>query len=157
MIGAEVDIAVDEADPALDVGRIFVRPGEERAVDVVAGAAEGAVSAGIPVLSKEGRIAAIFPGHVEAEPLVEFVAHTTADERRALEVVVEDLEVVELEELTRDVVDVRIGAADEAPDVPGPSASDARRLNDWRWWRKAKICGGGPCRLAQDQSKADEN
>src|SRR5262249_49321644 len=144
-----------QADPTLDVGGVFVGAGQERAVGVVAGTAEGAVAAGKPVLSEEGRIPAVFAGHVEAKPPIDLVANAQTKERRALDVVMEDVEVVELEKLRVDAVDVRIGGADEALEVPGAVATHARR--GWRRRRKAKIGGGGTCRLAQDQGKRDND
>ena len=63
--------------------------------------------------------------------------------------------IVELEFLGEDVADLWIGHADEALEVPGPRAADARfRL---RRRRKAEICGGGSCRLAQNQGKSNDD
>ena len=62
---------------------------------VVGDPAEGAVAARISVLGEEGGPAAIFPRHVEAQPGIELVADTNAEQRRVLDVVMEDLEVVE--------------------------------------------------------------
>jgi hypothetical protein len=46
--------------------------------------------------AKKARTAAIFAGHIEAEPRIELIADAKAEQRRVLDVLVEELEVVEL-------------------------------------------------------------
>jgi hypothetical protein len=135
------------------VGARIERTGAKGRSDVVE-----AIAAGIAVLTKEGRIAAIFAGDVEAQPAVELVADAAAHKWRALDVLVEDLEVVELEKLARDVADHRIGAADEASEVPRARATDARSGCVQRGrWQKAKIGGINRPGLAENQSKSDDD
>ena len=157
VIGAEIDIGVREPDPALDVGRVFVGAWIEIAWDIRVDTIE-AIATGISVLTKEGRIAAIFAGDVETQPAVELVADAPADKRRALDVLVKDLKVVELEKFARDVADHRIGAADEASEVPRARATDARSGCVQRGRRQMpKIGGMGRRTLAENQSKCDDD
>src|SRR5262245_35447233 len=69
--GAEVDIGVDESDPLRLAGPVVV----------------GEVVAGVEVAVErvETGLAAIFAGHVSAEPAVPLIADASAVERRAVE------------------------------------------------------------------------
>jgi hypothetical protein len=74
------------------------------------------------------------------------VAEAQPEQRRSLDVVVVDGEVVGPELLVEDAADTRIGHADKALEVPGAYAADARL--GLRRRRKAEIRGAGRCRLA---------
>src|SRR6185503_3087826 len=71
--GAEIDIGVGEAEPALDIGGIFVG---------AAASADGKVTAstGIFVMEEEGSVAAIFSGQVEAEIMAGIVAEADTEQ-----------------------------------------------------------------------------
>jgi hypothetical protein len=99
---------------------------------------------------KDG-LSAIFPGEIEAQPLVHLVADAAAEQGRALDVLMEDLEVVRLEELGADVVDMRVRRANKALDVSGARAAGAGSLDLNGWRRKTEIRGGCHSCLAEDQ------
>ena len=88
MPGAEIDIGVEQPDPGLDVGGVFV------GASAIVGR-KAAIGAGILVVGEKHSAAAIFAGDVEAEPMTGVVAEADAEQRRALDVLVEDDEVVE--------------------------------------------------------------
>ena len=154
MPGAEIDIGIGEADPALDIGRVFVSARQEGFILEVALNVKGAVTAWIFIIGEEYGAAAIFAGDIEAEIMAGVVAETEAPERRALDILFEDDEVVELEFLGEDVADIGIGGPDEALEVLRAGAADAGlRLRR----RKAEICGVSRCRLAQNQGKSNDD
>jgi hypothetical protein len=72
--GGKIDIGVGQADPALDVGGIFVGARQERAVGISAGDAVRTGAARIAVLGAEQRLAPIFAGGIEAQPRVPLIA-----------------------------------------------------------------------------------
>lgn len=65
-------------------------------------------------MRNEQGVAAIFTGHVEAQPGIELVADTDTEERRALDAFMFDDEIVVLEGLGGNVADHRVGGPDEA-------------------------------------------
>jgi hypothetical protein len=68
--GAEIDIGIGKANPALDVGGVFIGAG----VLVIK-----AASTWIFVVEEEGSVAAIFAGQVEPEIVTGVVAETDAE------------------------------------------------------------------------------
>jgi hypothetical protein len=72
------------------------------------------------------------------------VTEAQAEQRRALQVLVSELEELGDYQFVVDAADFGIGHADEALEVPRAGAADARLLGRWQ----AKIGGISGCRLA---------
>src|SRR5262245_42954752 len=105
--GAEVDISVDERHPLRLASAVVI--GEVGPVEV-------------SIERVKARLAAIFAGHVGAEPVVPLIADTQAIERRTVEsTLVEKGELLRRgERWMRDIVEELIALADIAPQIPAP-------------------------------------
>jgi hypothetical protein len=122
--GAEIDIGVREEQPFRLQGAILV--GLRTADDIEAG---------------EGGLAAIFAGHVETQPVVPLIADAEAENRRAVEVLVHDVDGAG-EQRVVETADLLIAHADVAAEIPASGEIlDGRQLHRGKHRRHVGRCG----------------